>query len=210
MSGGSTAGEPNVVTCVHGADMQGPCDQCLADNEPRPGDYTHLRPMRVKRGLTLRQVRDRTGGVVSDAYLSQLERNVGGRSNPSLRILTALADCYELPLSDVIGDNGAAAPEPKPDLAASTERLRAGMVPAIRATLGGMVELLDGDNAIALLARIEQTTARLRGVLVGLSPPPAGLGLDDVPPPPRTRTRRRRTAGRKAAAKVVQPAPAGE
>jgi transcriptional regulator with XRE-family HTH domain len=58
-----------------------------------------LRGRRVKLGLTLAQVAERSG--LSLPYVSNLER---GRGNPTLDALAALADALEMPLGALVGD----------------------------------------------------------------------------------------------------------
>jgi transcriptional regulator with XRE-family HTH domain len=54
-----------------------------------------LRRLRSEKRLTLREVSAATDGVISNTYLSQLES--GARPAPGPRILTALAQVYEVP-----------------------------------------------------------------------------------------------------------------
>lgn len=54
-----------------------------------------LQHLRATAHLSLRRVERATGGVVSNAYLSQLEQ--GLRPNPNPRILVALAKVYGVP-----------------------------------------------------------------------------------------------------------------
>lgn len=63
-------------------------------DDPLP---TLLRELRSAAGLTLREVERRSGGVVSNAYLSQLEG--GQRPAPNPRVLTALAQVYKTPVA---------------------------------------------------------------------------------------------------------------
>lgn len=56
-----------------------------------------LRELRAQRGLTLRQVEERTGRQVSNVYLSQLEN--GRRTDPGPRVLMALARAYDVPVT---------------------------------------------------------------------------------------------------------------
>ena len=51
-----------------------------------------LRSIRVRSGLTLREVEARTG--ISNAFVSQLETGKGG--NPSPHALRKLAECYSV------------------------------------------------------------------------------------------------------------------
>ena len=55
-----------------------------------------LRELREAAGLTLREVEQRSGDVVSNGYLSQLES--GHRPSPNPRVLTALASVYAVPV----------------------------------------------------------------------------------------------------------------
>ena len=54
-----------------------------------------LRELRERLGLTLREVESMTDGLISNAYLSQLEN--GQRTGPNPRILVALAAVYGVP-----------------------------------------------------------------------------------------------------------------
>jgi transcriptional regulator with XRE-family HTH domain len=67
-----------------------------------------LRAERLAAGLSLRDLADRT--KVSNAYLSQLER---GLHEPSLRVLSAIADALAIPLGSLLARAGMidAAPE---------------------------------------------------------------------------------------------------
>lgn len=53
-------------------------------------------------GLTLRQVEEQTG--ISTAYLSQLENVLA--ENPSLSIISKLADLYKVPISHFLSAAG--------------------------------------------------------------------------------------------------------
>jgi transcriptional regulator with XRE-family HTH domain len=67
---------------------------------------TYLKALRVELGLSLREVADRTGGVVSHAYLGQVERGVDRRTgkaiHPSVEKLRAVATVYGVPVWDVL------------------------------------------------------------------------------------------------------------
>jgi transcriptional regulator with XRE-family HTH domain len=52
----------------------------------------YLSSIRADRGLTLREVEEKTRNEVSNAYLSQIERELVPK--PSARVLGALADVY--------------------------------------------------------------------------------------------------------------------
>jgi transcriptional regulator with XRE-family HTH domain len=54
-----------------------------------------LADLRTAKGLSLRQVEEATGKVVSNAYLSQLEK--GRIRKPSPNLLHSLADVYAVP-----------------------------------------------------------------------------------------------------------------
>ncbi|HXH22948.1 MAG TPA: helix-turn-helix transcriptional regulator [Dehalococcoidia bacterium] len=58
-----------------------------------------LTDLRTRAGLSLREVEQRTGGVVSNVYLSQLEH--GRRTEPNPRILVALARVYGRPVGEL-------------------------------------------------------------------------------------------------------------
>lgn len=60
----------------------------------RPSLGTYLSSIRTDRGLTLREVQEKTGDAVSNAYLSQIERDLVPK--PSARVLGALADVYKI------------------------------------------------------------------------------------------------------------------
>lgn len=55
---------------------------------------SYLSSIRTDRGLTLREVQEKTGNEVSNAYLSQIERELVPK--PSARVLGALADVYKI------------------------------------------------------------------------------------------------------------------
>ena len=54
----------------------------------------YLSSIRADRGLTLREVQEKTGNEVSNAYLSQIERELVPK--PSARVLGALAEVYKI------------------------------------------------------------------------------------------------------------------
>jgi transcriptional regulator with XRE-family HTH domain len=55
---------------------------------------SYLSSIRADRGLTLREVEEKTDNEVSNAYLSQIERELVPK--PSARVLRALADVYKI------------------------------------------------------------------------------------------------------------------
>lgn len=59
---------------------------------PNLGGY--LASIRADRGFTLREVEERTSNEVSNAYLSQIERELVPK--PSARVLRALAEAYKI------------------------------------------------------------------------------------------------------------------
>jgi HTH-type transcriptional regulator, competence development regulator len=59
-----------------------------------PSLGAYLSSIRADRGLTLREVQEKTGDAVSNAYLSQIERDLVPK--PSARVLGALADVYRI------------------------------------------------------------------------------------------------------------------
>lgn len=59
---------------------------------------------RSARGLTLQEAADRVGCTKSHVW--EFER--GNASNPTLRMLRGLADCYGVSLADLIGDDTSA------------------------------------------------------------------------------------------------------
>ena len=60
----------------------------------RPSLGVYLSSIRTDRGLTLREVQEKTGDAVSNAYLSQIERDLVPK--PSARVLGALAAVYKI------------------------------------------------------------------------------------------------------------------
>jgi transcriptional regulator with XRE-family HTH domain len=70
-----------------------------------------LRRLRKMRRLTLSDVSDKTG--LSISFLSDMERN---RTKPSLDTLAKLADCYQVPVNEVIAGAEAEPEEVKPYL----------------------------------------------------------------------------------------------
>lgn len=71
-----------------------------------------LRTKRKKLGLTLKEVHERTGLSVS--FLSEVER---GKTNPSVETLKKLANCYNVPVSELV-------PEENRELPNSLEEAR--------------------------------------------------------------------------------------
>lgn len=63
---------------------------------------TILRELRVKKGLTTREVKTAIG--ISDSYISQLE--TGNAKNPSITSLFAIASFYGVTLEDILDDKG--------------------------------------------------------------------------------------------------------
>jgi transcriptional regulator with XRE-family HTH domain len=55
---------------------------------------SYLSSIRADRGLTLREVEEKTRNEISNAYLSQIEREIVPK--PSARVLGALADAYKI------------------------------------------------------------------------------------------------------------------
>ncbi len=68
-----------------------------------------LRSIRHLRGLSLRQVEQRT--EISNAYLSQLE--TGAADNPSPRVLHKLAEAYDVPYESLMRTAGFLVPQKK-------------------------------------------------------------------------------------------------
>lgn len=75
-----------------------------------------LRAERLARGLSLRDLAERTG--VSNAYLSELER---GRHEPSLSILRAIASALETPLGPMLVRAGVLDDDDDQDRSVDTE-----------------------------------------------------------------------------------------
>lgn len=83
----------------------------------------YLRELRLGSGLTLRAVEEATGGVVSNAYLSQLEQ--GQRKSPNPRFLIALARAYGVP-SAVLFEKAGYVDEPtRSEIDTAFEQVRA-------------------------------------------------------------------------------------
>jgi transcriptional regulator with XRE-family HTH domain len=61
---------------------------------------SHLAQLRKAAGLSLRQVEEKTGKEVSNAYLSQLENDKIAKPSPN--ILEALADIYKTSYEDLM------------------------------------------------------------------------------------------------------------
>lgn len=92
------------------------------DRERSPEKLTlgrYLARLRTIAGLSLRQVEEKTGKEVSNAYLSQLENDK--ISQPSPNILHALARIYDVSYQDLMERAGYIPSEPS----ASTTRRRA-------------------------------------------------------------------------------------
>lgn len=60
----------------------------------------YLRDLRRRSGLTLREVADASQGMISNAYLSQVE--TGRRPPPHVRILKTLASVYSVPQEEML------------------------------------------------------------------------------------------------------------
>jgi HTH-type transcriptional regulator, competence development regulator len=73
------------------------------------GEY--LARLRAATGLSLREVEEATGRIVSNAYLSQLEKNKINKPSPN--ILHALAMVYSASYEDLMGHAGYITSEPK-------------------------------------------------------------------------------------------------
>ena len=84
----------------------------------RPLVGTQVRRLRTERGLTLAQVRDRTG--LNVGYLSQVETD---KASPSLETLAALADALDVPITWLLVD---AAPPPPRVVRCGERRIEAG------------------------------------------------------------------------------------
>ncbi len=74
------------------------------DRSPRSALGPHLARLRIAAGLTLRQVEEATEKEVSNAYLSQLEKDK--ISKPSPNILHALARVYKVSYEDLMARAG--------------------------------------------------------------------------------------------------------
>ena len=68
-----------------------------------------LADLRKAKGLSLREVREATGGAVSNAYLSQLERQK--IKKPSPIVLRSLADVYRVPYETLMEKAGYLLPD---------------------------------------------------------------------------------------------------
>jgi hypothetical protein len=81
------------------------CPRCGgAGTVPPPATLAgRLQTMRDGLNLTLREVESRTGGKVSNAYLSQIE--TGKVANPGADTLIALADVYGVTVDAILGRN---------------------------------------------------------------------------------------------------------
>ena len=73
----------------------------------------YLTLLRLKTGLSLRQVEENTNKEVSNAYLSQLEK--GKVTKPSPSILHALSTVYEVPYEHLMERAGYLPAKPKTD-----------------------------------------------------------------------------------------------
>lgn len=68
-------------------------DQSTISDKSQSPLAIHLSNIRIARGLTLRQVEEKTNKAVSNAYLSQIEK--GKIQKPSPNVLHALARVYQ-------------------------------------------------------------------------------------------------------------------
>ncbi len=68
-----------------------------------------IKTLRMKSGKSLQEVADAVGA--SKAHMWDIER--GASKNPSLDLLTKLADFYRVPIADLVGENPKATGEPQ-------------------------------------------------------------------------------------------------
>lgn len=78
-----------------------------------------LRDLRGKSKKSLQEVADEVGA--SKAHIWELE--TGKSKNPSIDLLTKLANCFKVSVSDIIGENPAGADE-KPEIVAMYRELK--------------------------------------------------------------------------------------
>src|SRR5688572_9357657 len=112
----------------------------------RPLVGTQVRRLRTERGLTLAQVRDRTG--LNVGYLSQVETD---KASPSLETLAALADALDVPITWLLVDVA-----PKPQVVRAGDRRGQEEAPGLR------TEEVDGGHArrLRIVEAIGQPGAR--------------------------------------------------
>lgn len=79
-------------------------DKRSTEKSPSGALGPYLASLRIAKGLTLREVEEATGKVVSNAYLSQLEH--GRITRPSPNILHSLAAAYGVPYETLMEKAG--------------------------------------------------------------------------------------------------------
>lgn len=103
------------------------------DNASSPesslGGYLLMR--RQLKRMSLREVQENSGGVVSNAYLSQLEN--GHTARPSPHILHALAEVYEVPYVTLMEKAGYLSASVVSTMPGTTQRIHRGRAAATRA-----------------------------------------------------------------------------
>jgi transcriptional regulator with XRE-family HTH domain len=91
-----------------GSGLEG--DQARSDFEGQPNVLSQvLADLRKAKGLSLREVQEATGGAVSNAYLSQLERQK--IKKPSPNVLRSLAAVYGVPYETLMEKAGYLLPD---------------------------------------------------------------------------------------------------
>ena len=91
-----------------GSGLEG--DQARSDFEGLPNVLSQvLADLRKAKGLSLREVQEATGGAVSNAYLSQLERQK--IKKPSPNVLRSLAAVYGVPYESLMEKAGYLLPD---------------------------------------------------------------------------------------------------
>ena len=85
-------------------------DQARSEFEGQPNVIgVVLADLRKAKGLSLREVQEATGGAVSNAYLSQLERQK--IKKPSPNVLRSLAEVYGVPYETLMEKAGYLLPD---------------------------------------------------------------------------------------------------
>ncbi|HTS40674.1 MAG TPA: helix-turn-helix transcriptional regulator [Xanthobacteraceae bacterium] len=94
-----------------------------------------LKELRIKKNKSLQQVADAVGA--SKAHIWDLE--IGKSKNPSIDLLKKLADCFDVSISDLVGENPA--PEADPQVVAMYRELKQ-LTPGDRQAIKAMMDHL--------------------------------------------------------------------
>lgn len=95
-----------------------------------------LKELRLRKGQSLQQVADAVGS--SKAHIWELE--TGKSKNPSIELLTKLAENFDVSVAYLIGE-APGSPDEEPELIAMYRDFK-GLAEADRATIAGLIKML--------------------------------------------------------------------